>query len=147
MTDKHDHDEHDHDEIARYSWDDTPKYVDREGNPLSLNKCVELQDDPGYRRIVVHRIAFDEQGGVASITELTDLHSMVATPPTEADHCDVATTWIGIRLFGQSFETMLFGGPDDGAYVRYENEEEAIAGHHEVIEAIQARGSWIPARS
>jgi hypothetical protein len=79
---------------------------DKQGEPISLNKYRELMNDNTYRVIGL-------TGGKIR----------------------VSTVWLGIS-HGQNdkgapliFETMVFGGPDNGECVRYATEKEAVRGH------------------
>ncbi len=54
----------------------------------------------------------------------------------------VSTVWLGLdHRFGNGppliFESMVFGGPYDQYQERYSTEEEALAGHIRIVEALQ----------
>ena len=79
---------------------------DKQGESISFEKWTELLNDNTYRVIGL-------TGGKIR----------------------VSTVWLGIR-HGQNdkgapliFETMVFGGPDNGECVRYATEKEAVRGH------------------
>jgi len=79
---------------------------DKHGESISFEKWIELLNDNTYRVIGL-------TGGKIR----------------------VSTVWLG-SSHGQNdkgapliFETMVFGGPDDGECVRYATEKEAVRGH------------------
>jgi hypothetical protein len=54
----------------------------------------------------------------------------------------ISTVWLGIdHGYGHGppiiFETMIFGGRDDGFQARYATKEAALAGHRRVVEAVK----------
>jgi hypothetical protein len=97
-------------------------YYDKQGNPIDLWRWGELHEDLDY--IVV---------------EKTPL--MYNDEPVE-----VSTVWLGINhQWGEGppiiFETMVFGGPDDGDQWRYSTEKEARDGHAVIVHELVNRAA------
>ncbi|KKN73751.1 hypothetical protein LCGC14_0396990 [marine sediment metagenome] len=86
-------------------------HYDRDGNELTLLAWAEKLEDDDYRRVEL----------------------------TERDDIKVSTVWLGLNQdftgIGPPviFETMVFGGDHDGKQQRYSTEEQARAGHAEVV--------------
>jgi len=86
------------------------RYLDRQGQPLTLMEWGVLMQDWDYKRI-----GFTQIGQV-----------------------NVSTVWLGLDhsmpFLGETapkiFETMIFGGVDDEYIERYGTEAEAQLGHH-----------------
>jgi hypothetical protein len=58
-----------------------------------------------------------------------------------SDDVRVSTVWLGGSGIGDPpliFETMIFGGPLNGAQWRYPNEVAALAGHDQAVAAARA---------
>lgn len=92
-----------------------PDYYDRQGNRITMMDWAQRFEDRERKRV-----AFDTVGGV-----------------------EVSTVWLGLNhQFGDGppliFETMVFGGEDDGWQDRYSTEAEAEAGHAAVLAKIRA---------
>ena len=88
--------------------DDPVRYYDRDGHQISLRQWGEMKymDGSDYYRI----------------------------GDTRVGRVQVSTVWLGLdHRFGEGppiiFETMVFGGVDDGEMERYCTEAEARAGH------------------
>lgn len=100
-------------------------YYDRDGRPIDLWTFARLCDDRAYRRI-----------GLTRITS--------ATAP-DVDF-RVSTIWLGTdHSFGFTdcpvlFETMILGGTEDQNQTTYRwcTEEEARAGHAEIVATVAA---------
>lgn len=89
-------------------------YYDRQGWPIDLMQYVHLMDDRDYREV-----------------EQTDIGDVL-----------VSTVWLGLdHGLGDAvliFETMVFGGDLHLEQHRYPTEEQARAGHAEVVERVEA---------
>jgi hypothetical protein len=91
-------------------------YYDRQGKPMTLEAWMKSFDDWNLKRVARDRI------GVA----------------------EVSTVWLGLNhRFSMEgppliFETMIFGGDDNDFCKRYSTEDEALAGHKFVCDAIRA---------
>ncbi|MFI9271919.1 hypothetical protein ACIGXM_14530 [Kitasatospora sp. NPDC052896] len=100
------------------------KWYDRRGRLVDTLTATRLLDDQGYKRVARTKI-----------TSTVDLTSY-----------DVSTVWVGLdyNWLGHGvpliFETMVFGGtPDqDTSCWRYATEDDARAGHAEVVAMIAA---------
>lgn len=100
-------------------------YYDRQGQPITRDRWVELRFGPaaGRQRDRRHRVARTRLG---------------------RDAGELSTVWLGMDLgFGQPagrpllFESMVFGGPWDGYMARYATEREAIAGHARIVQMMR----------
>ena len=85
-------------------------YYDKQGKPIEFIDYARLFEDTEYRRIGLH-----ESNGV-----------------------EVSTVWLGLdhRLSGDKpliFETMVFGGKNDGYQQRYSTLKEAQTGHKKAV--------------
>jgi hypothetical protein len=108
---------------------DFGKFYDRSGVPISMQEWGRLRwsedGDDWERNLDNVRVAHDAL--------------VVGDDPVE-----VSTVWLGIdHGFGHSelpviFETMVFGGKDNQYCQRYCTEEEAKAGHTQVVVALIA---------
>lgn len=94
-------------------------WLDRKGNPITIQEFGRLREDPRY-----HRIGHDFVGGAG----------------TEADHvAAVSTVWLGLdhSWLEQGppliFETMIFGGLLADTQWRYSTEEQALEGHRKAV--------------
>lgn len=82
-------------------------FFNREGQPITSAQWLALMGRPGYQRV-----ALDEVGEV-----------------------EVSTVWLGLNHRWADdgppliFETMIFGGSQDGAQWRHTSEVEALAAH------------------
>jgi hypothetical protein len=109
-------------------------YFDREGDPIDLDRWVQLQDDNDYGRV-----------GLDVYPSLEDVADHPLDPEPMAT---VSTVWIGINhRFGPGdpliFETMVFGGEYDEACARYSSEAQAAAGHARAVADLRAgRPPW-----
>lgn len=58
---------------------------------------------------------------------------------------EVSTVWLGLdHRYSQNgppliFETMIFGGDQDGETARYSTQEDAIRGHNEIVSELLAK--------
>ena len=94
-----------------------PDHYDREGKPISFECWIELRHQPGYIRV-----AEDTVGDFW-----------------------ISTVWLGIDhgspLEGTApiiFETMVFGANRESEEMRrYSTEEQALAGHREMVEEVR----------
>lgn len=91
-------------------------FYDREGNPISVERFGELVEEHGvaYKQVAM----------------------------TTVGRTMVSTVWLGLdhNYSGGPpliFETMIFGGPNDGDMWRYATEEEAKAGHERVVALVR----------
>jgi hypothetical protein len=94
-----------------------PIYYDRNGEPMGFRAFAEAWE--GERHV-----GNDEVRGATATAQ-------------------VSTVWLGINhnLFGGPpliFETMVFGGPLDQEQERYATEEQARAGHAEMLARVRA---------
>lgn len=89
-------------------------FYNRDARRICRAEYLDLFEDAGYRQI-----SLDHHGGTV-----------------------ISTVWLGIdHAFGMSphpviFETMVFGGDEDGFCQRYTSEDAARCGHIEVMEAL-----------
>lgn len=96
-------------------------YYDRQGQPLSQEEWGRRLEDDDERRV--------------AFTEVDD-------------GVTVSTVWLGAdHSFGFGgppiiFETMVFGGPLDEEQQRYATEEQALAGHEDMVKRATQRPSW-----
>jgi hypothetical protein len=93
------------------------KFVDRNGDPITMEEFMEKMADDEYRFVEVTMI---EKG---------------------SEMCRVSTVWLGVDHdfedeTPQLFETMIFGGSHAGFERRYATELEALTGHSEAIQMI-----------
>lgn len=97
------------------------RYYDRQGRELSMTALDRLLGDRKYKRV-----------------EFTELPDQAA---------EVSTVWLGLdhRYAGDGppliFESMVFGGGLDQFCRRYSTEEQARAGHEDVIARVKAEGA------
>lgn len=84
-------------------------FWDREGRPLTVVEANALLADPGYR--IVARDVWD--------------HITISTVWTGVDHGIPNTTGDPPLIF----ETLVSGGPHNGARFHYSTVQDAIAGH------------------
>lgn len=85
-------------------------YYDRQGQPIDMMTWVVLFEDTAGRVI----------------------------GKTEVGEATVSTVWLGLdhNFFGGPpliFETMVFGGPLDQEQARYSTEDQALAGHEQMV--------------
>lgn len=89
-----------------------PLYIDRDGNSITLEQMSTLMIDHDYCRIKKTTIAHIE--GTEKI--------------------EISTVWLPGRISPTSgramYETMIFGGPEDGWQRQYDDVEEAKQGHN-----------------
>ena len=99
---------------------DQPIFYDRTGAPITLDRCVELYADPGYRFLRRETVGSHE----------------------------VVTAWLGTdQSLGDAPRPLIFGTvalDDDGA--RFEGQEwlaateaEAEANHHRLVDRLRTR--------
>src|SRR5690625_4471512 len=92
------------------------KYLDREGNQVTVNKYVDLKRDPDYL--------------------------VVASAQLGGGH-EVTTLWVGIddrkdkRRKLALFDTMLFRGDELVKTLVASDEEEAVKNHETLVKALQ----------
>ena len=103
--------------------DGRPYAYDRDGSPITFEQWARLRwtdDEPDAWRTGYERIALDHVGDVS-----------------------VSTVWLGLdHGHGLTsapliFETMVFGGPFDEQCWRYATEDEARAGHANVVALVR----------
>jgi hypothetical protein len=89
-----------------------------------------------------HNLYFDRQGRPISTEEVNRLlgdYDYKVLAKTTIGEADVSTVWLGINYQWMPdrppliFETMIFGGPLDQECWRYSTEEQALAGHEEIV--------------
>lgn len=94
-------------------------YFDRDGNQITVEEFEKKCSDIEYQRV--------------------GLFETLAN----GEKISVATIWVGIN---QSFvpnqdpvifETMVFGGRNNGLCRRYSTELEALVGHNEIVDIVQ----------
>lgn len=100
-------------------------YFDKYGEKISYTRMMELALDTDYTRIKASQIAHVD--GNEDIT--------------------VSTVWLwsGVQATTPLFETMIFGGPEDGWRKQYTNLEEAKLGHDFAIHlctGMRAQDKW-----
>lgn len=87
------------------------KYIDKQGNEITLEEWLVLLEDDDYRQIVQHYLG-----------DFTIF---------------VSTVWIGLAYEPEApyyvFETMVFGGPWDEHAERHASEHEALVWHEYVL--------------
>lgn len=93
------------------------KFVDRNGDSITMEEFMEKMADNEYRFVEVTMI---EKG---------------------SEMCRVSTVWLGVDHdfddgVAQLFETMIFGGSHAGFERRYATELEALSGHAETLKMI-----------
>jgi hypothetical protein len=91
------------------------EYYGRDGEPMTPDEWLEKFSDFDYKRV-----ALDKIGDV-----------------------EVSTVWLGLNHnWGAGrpliFETLTFGGPDDGDMDRYATEAEALRGHEQTVSRLKA---------
>lgn len=88
-----------------------PLYIDRDGNSVTLEQISMLMLDRDYCRIKKTTIAHID--GTEKI--------------------EISTVWLPGKISFKSgrpvYETMIFGGPEDGWQKQYDDVEEAKRGH------------------
>lgn len=94
-------------------------YFDIDGQPITVERWVELRHDPDYFRVALDVLDEGDDGRVR-----------------------VSTVWIGIdhALYGGPpiiFETMIFGLWEDEYQVRYATLEQARVGHQEAVSLVR----------
>ena len=96
-----------------------PKYYDRDGKKITQEEWQEKVADIEYQRV----------GHFETLAN--------------GEKISVATIWVGMN---QSFvpnqepvifETMVFGGRNNGLCRRYSTELEALVGHNEIVDIVQ----------
>lgn len=114
------------DEIVDPIWG-RPLYFDKEGKPISMRQWGELKYS-GDMQSDYARIGWDEVPG----------------EDRDGESAHVSTVWLGIDhgiRRGDDppviFETLVFGGPQDGVMLRYCTEEQAEVGHKAVVLALR----------
>ena len=90
-------------------------HYDRHGNPIEMMDWAARLADDDYKRVAIDKLPDG----------------------------DVSTVWLGLdHRFGAGppliFETLVFGGPLDGEMQRYSTEQDAQAGHREMVRRIRA---------
>lgn len=94
-------------------------YFDRDGNQITTEEFDKKRSDIEYQRV--------------------GLFETLAN----GEKISVATVWMGIDLgFVPDeapiiFETMVFGGRNNGMMRRYSTELEALVGHNEIVDIVQ----------
>ena len=94
-------------------------YFDRDGNPLTQEEFEQKHSDIEYQRVGVFETL------------------------ANGEKISVATIWVGMNLsFVPNedpviFETMVFGGRNNGLCRRYSTELEALMGHNEIVDIVQ----------
>lgn len=104
-----------------------PMFYDREGKPISLEEmCDGKFGSPEYQQVAVWGDAGDEL--IISTVWLGIDHNFHRGEP---DHVPII------------FETMIFGYGKGNHSVRYATETEALVGHHQAVEDVEAgRMPW-----
>ena len=96
-----------------------PKYYDRDGKSITQEEWQEKVADIEYQRVGVFETL------------------------ANGEKISVATIWMGMN---QSFvpteepvifQTMVFGGRNNGLCRRYSTELEALVGHNEIVDIVQ----------
>lgn len=107
-----------------------------------LNRRRLITED-GLRRGALY---YDMKGRPVSRDEWSELFNdsrrqLAATTLADGD-VSVSTVWMGLDVgMGDRaliFETMVFGGPNDGGQLRYDNAPEALVGHEWAVRATRA---------
>jgi hypothetical protein len=97
----------------------SPKYYDRDGKEIAEEEWQEKVTDIEYQRVGVFETL------------------------ANGEKISVATIWLGMN---QSFvptedpiifETMVFGGRNNGMMRRYSSELQALIGHNEIVDIVQ----------
>ncbi len=102
------------------------EHFDKNGEPISFERWIELMERPEYRVIAQERVAGD---------------------------VDVSTVWLGHELFSYGsnrrciFETMIFGGPLNGWQHRSATEAEAVFAHARNVFRAQAADASLTRRT
>jgi hypothetical protein len=110
------------------SSDAANRYYDLDGQPISMEQWAALVDAKVKAR----------QAVVEGMTTPEDDPTRIGS-----DHVDdawVSTVWLGtdhnyLRGSPLIFETMIFGGRNDGFQARYATKEAALTGHRRVVAA------------
>lgn len=95
------------------------KFYNRDGKEISQEEWAELKNDYDYAKI----------GHFETLAN--------------GEKIRVSTVWLGINynlnLDGDPvlFETMVFGGRNNGLMRRYSTELEALLGHSEIVDIVQ----------
>ena len=100
-------------------------YYDRQGNPITYQQWIDVRSHGQDAWEAARRV---------DVTTIGDAR--------------VSTVWLGLdHSFGYGppviFETMIFGGEHDQWQNRYCTEEEALAGHQAVVDAL-TNGTPLP---
>lgn len=99
-------------------------WYDRQGHPITADQANTLLGDPAYKRVALTDITSSSDSSV---------NYRISTVWLGADH-----NWGG----GQPilFETMVFGGGEqqDQTMWRWHTEDEARAGHTEIVASVAA---------
>lgn len=94
-------------------------YFDRDGNSITQEEWQEKVTDIEYQRVGVFETL------------------------ANGEKISVATIWVGMdQSFVPNedpviFETMVFGGRNNGLCRRYSTELEALVGHNEIVDIVQ----------
>jgi hypothetical protein len=94
-------------------------YFDRDGNQITVEEFEKKRSDIDYQRV--------------------GLFETLAN----GEKISVATVWLGMNMgFVPNdppviFETIVFGGRNNGMMRRYATELEALVGHNEVVDIVQ----------
>jgi hypothetical protein len=88
---------------------------------------------------------YDRQGRPIDVTKWTRLFEDADTKivaKTQVGDAEVSTVWMGLdHGFGDGppliFETLVFGGPLDDEMERYSTEEQALAGHEDMVQRVR----------
>ena len=96
------------------------EYYDIDSNPITFDDWVRIMSEANKNDIDIKRIAYDKIGDV-----------------------EASTVWLGLNHAWNPdsppliFETMVFGGDDDGWQDRYSTKEQAQTGHNLVVMKIR----------
>lgn len=95
------------------------RYFDRDGKELTQEEFNKKLVDPDYKKIGYYEVL------------------------ANGERVKVSTVWLGMNHnyspAGEPviFETMVFGGRNNGLCRRYSTELEALIGHNEVVDIVQ----------
>ncbi len=98
---------------------DKQRYLDRDGKEITYEEWVDLYADKEYKKIGSFEVL------------------------ANGEKIQVSTVWLGLdrNLEPNSepilFETMVFGGRNNGLCRRYSTELEALIGHNEIVDIVQ----------
>jgi hypothetical protein len=93
-----------------------PKYFDRDGKEISQEEWVSLTQNKPYKTIGSFEVL------------------------ANGERISVSTAWLGTDYDGTQgrlYETMVFGGRNNGLTRFYATELEAMLGHHDVVDIVQ----------